>query len=163
MPAAGNAVGQRAGIGEVHASLLPQDKLRLVREHTARAPVVFVGDGINDAPALAASTVGVAMGAGGTAAAIEAADVALMESNLSRLPEAVRLARATRQVVRQNVFIALGAVGVLLAATFAGSLPLPLGVLGHEGSALLVIVNALRLASPRFTPLGGRDGSATPR
>ena len=162
-PAAGNAVGQRAGIGEVHASLLPQDKLRLVREHTARAPVVFVGDGINDAPALAASTVGVAMGAGGTAAAIEAADVALMESNLSRLPEAVRLARATRQVVRQNVFIALGAVGVLLAATFAGSLPLPLGVLGHEGSALLVIVNALRLASPRFTPLGGRDGSATRR
>jgi Cd2+/Zn2+-exporting ATPase len=147
----GAAVGVPAG--DIGAQLLPEDKLRRV-EGMARAGdggAVFVGDGINDAPALAAATVGVAMGAGGTAAALEAADVALVESDLSRLPLAVRLARATRAVVRQNVVLALGTVAVLIFGTFVGRLPLWVGVLGHEGSALLVIANALRLLSPALT------------
>lgn len=153
-PSVAERIGKTVGIDDVRASLLPQDKLDAVREMEARrGGVVFVGDGINDAPALAAASVGVAMGAGGTPAAIEAADIALMRSDLSALPAAIRLARATRAVVRQNVVIALGTVALLLVTTFAGKLALPLGVLGHEGSALLVILNGLRLLSPRLTKM----------
>ena len=93
------------------------------------------------------------MGTGGTAAAIEAADIALMQGDLLRLPWAIRLARATRAVVLQNVVIALGTVAVLLVATFTGWLKLPVGVVGHEASALVVILNGLRLLSPRVTRL----------
>lgn len=149
-PAVAQTIGTAVGITDVHASLLPQDKLALVREHGKRG-IVFVGDGINDAPALAAATIGIAMGAGGAALALEAADIALMKSDLARLPWAVRLARATRSVVWQNIALSLGVVALLLVTTVAGQLSLPLGVLGHEGSALLVILNGLRLLSPRLT------------
>ncbi len=108
--------------------------------------------------ALAAATVGVAMGSGGTAAALEAADAALMSDDLLRLPWAVRLARATRSIVRQNVIISLGAVIVLLSTTVTGFLSLPLGVLGHEGSALIVILNGMRLLSPRTVRLDKNTG-----
>lgn len=150
------AVGSTLGIEDIRAGLLPEDKLQAVREMEAAngGHTLFIGDGINDAPALAAASVGVAMGAGGTAAALEAADIALMRDDLTALPQAVRLARATRSVVRQNVAIAVGTVAVLLVSTFVGGLSLPLGVLGHEASALFVILNALRLLSPRLTRLG---------
>jgi Cd2+/Zn2+-exporting ATPase len=152
--AVARAVAREAGIDDVRAGLLPQDKLDAVRVLRASDPnrVAFVGDGINDAPALAAATVGIAIGAGGTAAALEAADVALMTGDLSRLPWTIRLARATRAVVRQNILVSM-AVVALLATTVTGLLSLPLGVLGHEGSALLVILNGLRLLSPRLTRL----------
>lgn len=147
------AVARALHVSDVRAGLLPEDKLAAVRELVARPNngTLFVGDGINDAPALAAATVGAAMGAGGTQAALEAADIALLRADLSLLPFTVRLARATRTVVRQNVVIALGAVALLLITTFASRLPLPVAVLGHEGSALLVILNGLRLLSPRLT------------
>ncbi|MBC8104126.1 MAG: cation-translocating P-type ATPase, partial [Cytophagales bacterium] len=151
---AAQRVAAAVEIDDVRSRLLPQDKLVAIREMIARGErPLFVGDGINDAPALAAATVGVAMGTGGTAAAIEAADIALMRSDLMRLPWAIRLARATRAVVRQNIAIALGTVAVLLVATFTGWLPLPVGVVGHEASALIVILNGLRLLSPRLTRL----------
>ncbi len=152
---AARRVASVVGVDDVRASLLPEDKLTAVQEMTRRGErPVFVGDGINDAPALAAASVGIAMGTGGTAAAIEAADIALMQSDLSRIPWAIRLARATRAVVLQNVVLALGTVAVLLVATFTGWLKLPVGVVGHEASALIVILNGLRLLSPRLTRLG---------
>jgi Cd2+/Zn2+-exporting ATPase len=151
---AARRIAALAGVEDVRASLLPEDKMAAVREMAAKGErPAFVGDGINDAPALAAASVGIAMGTGGTAAAIEAADIALMQSDLSRLPWAIRLARATRAVVLQNVVLALGTVAVLLVATFTGWLKLPAGVVAHEGSALVVILNGLRLLSPRLTRL----------
>jgi Cd2+/Zn2+-exporting ATPase len=148
-------VGESVGVTDYRAALLPEEKLAGVQEaiRTGQS-AVFVGDGINDAPALAAATVGVAMGSGGTAAALEAADLALMGDDLMRLPWAVRLAEATRGIVRFNIFLSVAAVILLLTATLAGHLSLPLGVLGHEGSALIVILNGVRLLSPRATPLG---------
>lgn len=148
--AVAQSVGQTLGITDIGAGLLPENKLTAVQEATAKGSVVFVGDGINDAPALAAATVGVAMGAG-TAAALEAADIALVQSDLSRIPWVFRLAEATQGIVRFNVGISIAAVVLLLVGTLSGWLTLPLGVLGHEGSALLVILNGIRLLSPRLT------------
>ena len=150
--AVAGTVGKAVGISDVRAALLPEDKLALVRTAAQNGGVVFVGDGINDAPALAAASVGVAMGHGGTAAALEAADLALMRNDLRLLPWAAQLAKQTRQIVRTNIGISVGAVALLLVATLWGKLPLPIGVLGHEGSALLVILNGIRLLSPRTTP-----------
>lgn len=150
--AVAQTVGKAVGVSDIHAALLPEDKLNLVRSAAQQGGVVFVGDGINDAPALAAASVGVAMGHGGTAAALEAADLALMRNDLRLLPWAARLARQTRQIVRTNIALSVGAVVLLLLATLSGHLSLPLGVLGHEGSALLVILNGVRLLSPRTTP-----------
>ncbi|GAB4461088.1 MAG: heavy metal translocating P-type ATPase [Armatimonadaceae bacterium] len=150
--AVARTIGASVGITEVKAGLLPQDKLAAVQVRSAQESVVFVGDGINDAPALAAATVGVAMGAG-TAAALEAADIALVQSDLRRIPWTIRLAEATRNIVRTNVVVSVAAVVVLLGATVLGKLSLPLGVLGHEGSALLVILNGIRLLSPSFLRL----------
>lgn len=157
-PLVARTVGAAVGITDIRASLLPQDKLAAVREGASTGKgVIFVGDGINDAPALAASTVGVAMGSGGTAAALEAADLALMRDELTRLPWAVRLAEVTQGIVRFNIAVAVAAVVLLLGATLSGSLSLPLGVLGHEGSALLVILNGVRLLSPKGVMLFEAD------
>ena len=140
------AIGEAVGIDEIHASLLPEDKLdavaRLQREgHT----VAMVGDGVNDAPALATADIGVAMGAAGSAVAVETADIALMGDNLLKLPEAISLAKRTVNVMRQNIWIALITVVVLLVGVFAGGVTMAIGMLVHEGSVLIVILNAMRL------------------
>ncbi|HRA09775.1 MAG TPA: heavy metal translocating P-type ATPase [Microbacteriaceae bacterium] len=140
------AIGEAVDIDEIYASLLPEDKLdavaRLQREgHT----VAMVGDGVNDAPALATADIGVAMGAAGSAVAVETADIALMGDNLLKLPEAIRLAKRTVSVMRQNIWIALLTVVVLLVGVFAGGVTMSIGMLVHEGSVLIVIFNAMRL------------------
>ncbi|WP_374711383.1 heavy metal translocating P-type ATPase [Symbiobacterium terraclitae] len=140
------AVAAQAGVDEYRAALLPADKLQAIAELERRyGPVAMVGDGINDAPALARATLGVAMGGAGNDAALESADVVLMADDLARLPDAFRLGRRTRQVVAQNLGLATAVIIVLAATSLLGALTLPLAVVGHEGSTILVAVNGMRL------------------
>lgn len=150
-----DAVAAQVGITDVRAGLLPEDKLAAVRELQARGHVVaMVGDGVNDAPALATADVGVAMGAAGSAVAVETADLALMADDLLRLPHALALARRTTLVMRQNVVVALVTVGALLAGVLLGGVTMAAGMLVHEASVLVVIANAMRLLRrvPRPVP-----------
>ncbi len=140
------AVGKATGIDEIHASLLPDEKLDVVAQLQREGEVVaMVGDGVNDAPALATANIGVAMGAAGSAVAVETADIALMGDNLLKLPESIGLAKRTVSVMRQNIAIALITVAVLLIGVFAGGVTMSIGMLVHEGSVLIVILNAMRL------------------
>lgn len=140
------AIGKATGIDEIHASLLPEDKLDVVAQLQREGHVVaMVGDGVNDAPALATANIGVAMGAAGSAVAVETADIALMGDNLLKLPESIGLAKRTVAVMRQNITIALITVVVLLAGVFAGGVTMSVGMLVHEASVLVVIANAMRL------------------
>src|SRR5690606_102791 len=143
------AVAREVGVTDVRAGLLPEDKLAAVRELRARRrAVAMVGDGVNDAPALAAADVGVAMGAAGSAVAVETADVALMSDDLRRLPHAVRVARRTAANLRQNVAFAVATVLLLLVGVAAGGVTMSLGMLVHEASVLLVVLNGMRLLRP---------------
>jgi Cd2+/Zn2+-exporting ATPase len=145
-PTTAEAVAADVGITEVHAGLLPDDKTAWVRQAQAAGEVVaMVGDGINDAPALATADVGIAMGAAGSDVALETADIALMTDQLERIPEAMRISRATTRVIRQNLVIALVTVAALLAGVLIRRVDMAGGMLIHEGSVLLVILNALRL------------------
>ncbi len=152
-PAVARAVGAALGIpdDDIHAGLMPADKVERLRALAADGPVAFVGDGVNDAPALATAHLGIAMGGGGTDAALETADVVLMGDRLERLVDVVALGRAARRTVAQNLAFSVGVIVALGAATIGVGVPLTLGVLAHEGSTVLVVLNGLRL-------LGWRSG-----
>ncbi len=144
--AVGEAIGREVGMDQVIADLLPEQKVTALNELMAQhGPMAMVGDGVNDAPALAAATVGIAMGGAGTAAALETADAALMGDDLARLPFAVALARQARSLLRQNLAIAGGMMTLLLILAASGQLGIGAAVIGHEGSTLVVIANALRM------------------
>jgi Cd2+/Zn2+-exporting ATPase len=146
------AIGVALGVDEVRAELLPEQKVAALRELEQRyGAVAMVGDGVNDAPALATASLGIAMGAAGTDAALESADVLLMGDDLQRLPGAFLLARRARRVVRQNLAFAFTVMAALMIVALFGAVPLPLGVVGHEGSTLLVVANGLRLLIPPRT------------
>lgn len=139
-------VAATVGLTDVRAALLPENKLTAIRElERKHGAIAMVGDGVNDAPALAAATVGVAMGGAGTDVALETADVALMGDDLEKLAFAVGLSRASRRIIKQNLAIALGVIVLLIIGTLAGQVILSVAVLMHEGSTVLVVMNALRL------------------
>lgn len=142
------AVAAQVGLDEAWGDLMPEDKVRSIQELRKQTQVAMVGDGVNDAPAMANATVGIAMGAAGSDVALETADVALMADDLRHLPFAVGLSRHTRSIIRQNVFVSLGIVAVLVPATIMG-LGIGAAVAVHEGSTLLVVFNALRLLAYR--------------
>ncbi|MDA1007558.1 MAG: heavy metal translocating P-type ATPase [Planctomycetota bacterium] len=140
------SIGRAVGVSDIESNLMPEQKIDAVRSllKTSRG-VAMVGDGVNDAPALAAATVGIAMGAGGTDVALEAADVALMADDLRKLPFALRLSQAARVIVAQNVAISLGVVFMLVIGASLGWIGLSVAVVLHEGSTVVVAFNGLRL------------------
>jgi len=144
--AAARAIAARVGVDEFHAELLPQDKVKAIQALLQRhEKVAMVGDGINDAPALAASTVGIAMGGAGADTALETADIALMADDLTKLPFTIRLSRAALGVIRQNIGFSLAIKAIAVAAVFPGWLTLWLAILGDMGATLLVTLNGIRL------------------
>lgn len=136
----------QVGVTDVRADLLPENKVSAIQQLQAQwGGVAMIGDGVNDAPALANATVGIAMGAGGTDVALETADVALMADDLSKLPFAVGLSRQAKNIIRQNLWISLGVIALLVPSTLLGWAQLAVAVVFHEGSTLIVVLNALRL------------------
>jgi Cd2+/Zn2+-exporting ATPase len=148
---AAQAIGDQVGIDRVFGDLSPEDKVKAIEKIGAQYPVAMIGDGVNDAPALATASVSVAMGAAGSDVALETAEVALMADDLSKLPLAVSLSRATSRIIRQNLWISLGMIAVLVPASLFG-LQLGIAVIFHEGSTLLVVANALRLLAYQKSP-----------
>jgi Cd2+/Zn2+-exporting ATPase len=139
-------IAKEVGVTDVQAELLPEDKLTTIKQlQQTYGAVAMTGDGVNDAPALATATVGIAMGGAGTAVALETADVALMADDLSKLPFAVGLSRASRAIIKQNLGVSLGVIGLLLVTSVIGVMDLSGAVVLHEGSTIIVVLNALRL------------------
>ena len=139
------AVAAQVGITDVRAEMLPQDKLAAIEELAARGPVGMVGDGVNDAPALAKSSIGFAMGAAGTDTAIETADVALMQDDLRKLPEFIQLSRRVGGVLKANIAFAIGTKLVFMVLAFTGHAGLWLAILADMGASMAVVFNGLRL------------------
>jgi Zn2+/Cd2+-exporting ATPase len=149
-------IAKEVGIYDYYAELLPEQKVEAIQHLVSEGKTAMVGDGVNDAPALATAHVGIAMGAGGTDVALETADVVLMSSDLSKLPFMMKLGRQAAQIVRQNVIFSIGVIVTLVILTILVPmivpgfvLPLPLGVVGHEGSTLIVVLNGLRMLALR--------------
>jgi Cd2+/Zn2+-exporting ATPase len=150
--AVAQSIAREAGIDAFQAELLPANKVEAIHELKKEGTVLMLGDGVNDAPALATAHLGVAMGAAGTDIAMETADVVLMGDKLENIPLLVGMARHAKHVLWQNLIFAGGVILVLIAATLGFALPLPVGVIGHEGSTVLVCLNGLRLLGyrPRY-------------
>jgi Cd2+/Zn2+-exporting ATPase len=149
--AAAENLKRQLGLDDVRAELKPEEKVEVIRLFTElHRPVAMIGDGVNDAPSLAAAHVGVAMGARGSDAALEQAEVVLMHDRLENFLNAYRLSQRARSVIKQNLFISLGTVAVLVTLALFGGIPLTLGVVGHEGSTVVVVLNSLRLL---FSPV----------
>ena len=141
-----HSIAQAVGINQVYAELLPEDKVNVIRHLQQQyQSVAMVGDGINDAPALAQASVGIAMGVAGSDVALETADVVLMADRLEKIEQAIRLGRRSQAIVKQNIIFALGFIVLLLISNFAGNITMPIGVIGHEGSTVLVTLSGLRL------------------
>ncbi|MEH2448448.1 MAG: heavy metal translocating P-type ATPase [Nostoc sp.] len=140
------SIAKAVGIDRVYAQLLPEDKLDVIRRLQQQyQTVAMVGDGINDAPALAQASVGIAMGVSGSDVALETADIVLMADRLEKIAVAMHLGRRSQSIVKQNIFVALGFIMLLLLGNFLGNINLPIGVIGHEGSTVLVTLSGLRL------------------
>jgi Cd2+/Zn2+-exporting ATPase len=143
-------IARQAGVADFRAGLMPEDKAEAMHSLVQTyGQVAMVGDGVNDAPALANASVGIAMGGAGTDVALETADVALMGNQLSKLPFAIGLGRASRAIITQNLAIALGVIAVLVVASLAGWAAIGVAIVIHEGSTLAVVANALRLLGYR--------------
>jgi Zn2+/Cd2+-exporting ATPase len=144
--ASAQALQRKLGLSDVRAELKPEQKVEAIRGFMAEGKrVAMVGDGVNDAPSLAVAHVGVAMGARGADAALEQAEIVLMHDRLENVVAAFRLSQAARRIIRQNLVVSLGTVAVLVGLATCGQIPLTIGVLGHEGSTVMVVLNSLRL------------------
>ncbi len=142
----GDSIAKQIGLTEAKGNLLPEDKVAAIQELKEKyTKIAMVGDGVNDAPAMANSTVGIAMGAAGSDVALETADVALMSDKIENLPFVIGLSRKSRSIIKQNLWISLGIVAVLIPSTLIGWASIGMAVAIHEGSTLIVVLNALRL------------------
>jgi len=145
-PATGDYLKGQLPIDDVRTELTPEAKVEAIKSLTGPSHrVAMIGDGVNDAPSLAAAHIGVAMGARGSDAALEQADVVLMHDRLENFLAAFRLSQRARRIIRQNLVISLGTVVVLVTFALLGRIPLTIGVVGHEGSTVIVVMNSLRL------------------
>jgi Cd2+/Zn2+-exporting ATPase len=148
--AAARLVAEQVGLKDYRFGMHPEDKVEAIRDWSRKGDkVAMVGDGVNDAPSLAAAEIGVAMGARGTGAALAESDIILMRDRLESFAEAYNLSRRTRRIITQNLVLSLGTIVLLVSAALGASIPLTWGVAGHEGSTVIVVLNSLRLLASR--------------